>query len=121
MIVPSYSFITSVGSSSPRFGSITRRLKSDRITGLSSKAPSAEEVQEKDDQRLLDHPALNEAAGEDAAMATTLLEKFGAEAVAAAFIRQWREGRSAPEVLSDSLPPPAALPPRERGEFGPSV
>ena len=33
MIVPSYSFINSVGSSSPRLGSITRREKFDRITG----------------------------------------------------------------------------------------
>jgi ATP-dependent RNA helicase DeaD len=41
--------------------------------------------------------------------------------VAAAFLRLWREGRSAPEVLSDSLPPPPASAPRERGEFGPSV
>lgn len=98
-----------------------RLLAGAKITAEWGKAPSAEEVQEKDDQRLLDHPALNEAAGEDAPMAATLLEKFGAEAVAAAFIRQWREGRSAPEVLSDSLPPPAPLPPRERGEFGPSV
>lgn len=98
-----------------------RLLAGAKITAEWGKAPSAEEVQDKDDQRLLDHPALNEAAGEDAAMAAVLLEKFGAESVAAAFIRQWREGRSAPEVLSDSLPPPTPLPPRERGEFGPSV
>jgi ATP-dependent RNA helicase DeaD len=77
-----------------------RLLAGAKITAEWGKAPSAEEVQEKDDQRLLDHPALNEAAGEDAPMAATLLEKFGAEAVAAAFIRQWREGRSAPEANS---------------------
>ncbi len=33
-------------------------------------------------------------------MTAKLLEQFGAEKVAAAFIRLWREGRSAPEVLS---------------------
>lgn len=98
-----------------------RLLAGARITAEWGKAPSADEVQEKDDQRLLDHPTLNEGPGEDAEMAARLLEKFGAETVAAAFIRQWRAGRSAPEELSDSIPPPAALPPRERGEFGPSV
>ncbi|NEX46422.1 DEAD/DEAH box helicase [Pseudotabrizicola algicola] len=85
------------------------------------KAPSAEEVQAKDDQRILEHPALAEAIGDEQEMVTTLIEKFGAEQTAAAFIRLWREGRSAPEVLSDSLPPPPAAAPRERGEFGPSV
>ena len=85
------------------------------------KAPSAEEVQAKDDQRILEHPALAEAIGEESAMVATLIERFGAEQTAAAFIRLWREGRSAPEVLSDSLPPPPASAPRERGEFGPSV
>ncbi len=43
------------------------------------------------------------------------------EQIAGAFIKMWREGRSAPEVLSDSLPIPERSPPRERGDFGPSV
>ncbi len=78
-------------------------------------------MQEREDQRLLDHPAFLEGVGEEGDMAAALLAKFAPETIAAAFVRQWRAGRSAPEVLSDSLPPPAALPPRERGEFGPSV
>ena len=36
-------------------------------------------------------------------------------------MRLWREGRSAPEVLSTDLPVPPPSAPRERGEFGPSV
>lgn len=85
------------------------------------KAPSAEEVQAREDQRVVEHPQFSEGVGEEGEMATALLDRWGAETVAAAFIRMWREGRSAPEVLSDSLPPPAPLAPRERGEFGPSV
>ena len=98
-----------------------RLLAGAKVVAEWVKAPSAEEVQAKDDQRILEHPALMEPVGDEAAMVGTLIERFGAEQTAAAFIRLWREGRSAPEVLSDSLPPPPAMAPRERGEFGPSV
>ncbi|MFN4154226.1 MAG: DEAD/DEAH box helicase [Paracoccaceae bacterium] len=98
-----------------------RLLAGAKVVAQWVKAPSAEEVQAKDDQRILEHPALTEAVGDEAAMVGTLIERFGAEQTAAAFIRLWREGRSAPEVLSDSLPPPPASAPRERSEFGPSV
>ncbi len=98
-----------------------RLLAGAKVVAEWGKAPSAEEVQEKDDQRILEHPTLTEAPGDEAVMTARLLEQFGAENVAAAFIRLWREGRSAPEVLSDSLPPPPASAPRERSEFGPSV
>jgi ATP-dependent RNA helicase DeaD len=99
-----------------------RLLQGAKLVAEWGKAPSAEQVQEKDDLRLLEHPSLSQDVGEDAAMADRLLADFGAQQVAAAFIRLWREGRSAPEVLSDSLPPPSALAaPRERGDFGASV
>ena len=98
-----------------------RLLAGAKVVAEWVKAPSAEEVQAKDDQRILEHPALTEAVGDEAAMVATLIERFGAEQTTAAFIRLWREGRSAPEVLSDSLPPPPASAPRERSEFGPSV
>ncbi|MFN4129625.1 MAG: DbpA RNA binding domain-containing protein, partial [Paracoccaceae bacterium] len=98
-----------------------RLLAGAKVVAEWVKAPSADEVQAKDDQRILEHPALSEAVGDEAAMVSTLIERFGAEQTAAAFIRLWREGRSAPEVLSDSLPPPPASAPRERSEFGPSV
>lgn len=103
------------------FKKANRLLQGAKITPEWGKAPSAEEVQEKDDARLFEHPSLAEGVGEEGDMAAALLNTFGAETVAAAFIRQWRSNRSAPEVLSDSLPPPAPLPVRERGEFGPSV
>lgn len=98
-----------------------RLLQGAKLVADWGKAPSAEEVQAREDQRLLEHEALAAGAGDEAGMAADLLERWGPEAVAAAFVRLWRSGRSAPEVLSDSLPPPAPLPPRERGEFGPAV
>ncbi|NBZ86597.1 DEAD/DEAH box helicase [Stagnihabitans tardus] len=98
-----------------------RLLQGAKVVAEWEKAPSADEVQARDDERMLDHDALKADVGEEADFAAKLLENFGPDRVAAAFIRLWRAGRSAPEVLSDSLPPPAALPPRERGEFGPSV
>ena len=98
-----------------------RLLAGAKVVAEWAKAPSAEEVQERDDMRVMEHPALLEPVGEDETMAGAMLDKFGPEQVAAAFLRLWREGRSAPEVLSDSLPPPPAMPARERGAFGPSV
>lgn len=103
------------------FRKAQRILQGAKVEAEWGKAPSAEEVQDRDDVRLMAHPALAEAPGDEAAMADALIGQFGAEAVAAAFVRLWREGRSAPEVLSDSLPPPAPSAPRPKGDFGPSV
>ncbi len=102
------------------FRKAQRLLQGAKVVAEWGKAPSAEEVQEKDDLRLIEHPALAQDVGDEADMAATLLAEYGAENVAAAFIRLWREGRSAPEVLSDAITPTASAP-RERGEFGPSV
>ena len=84
-------------------------------------APSAEEVQERDDQRILEHPALGPNDGENATIAQTLLERFGAEQVASAFVTMWRQGRSSPEVLSDVAQAGERPEPKPRGEFGASV
>jgi ATP-dependent RNA helicase DeaD len=98
-----------------------RILQGARVEAEWGKAPGADEVQSREDQRLLDHPALAEAPGDEAGMAGALLDRWGPEAVASAFVRLWRAGRSAPEELSDSPTPAAAQPPRERGAFGPAV
>lgn len=103
------------------FRKAQRLLQGAKVVAEWGKAPGAEEVQAREDMRLMDHPALDLPPGDEAEMGAALLARYGAPQVAAAFVRLWREGRSAPEVLSDSLPPPAALPPREKGEFGPSV
>jgi ATP-dependent RNA helicase DeaD len=98
-----------------------RLLQGAKVVAEWGSAPSADEVQAKDDMRLLEHPALAADVGDEADMAQQILSRFNAEQVAAAFVRLWREGRSAPEVLSDALPPAEPRAPRERGEFGPSV
>ena len=103
------------------FKKAQRLLQGAKLVATWDKPPSADEVQARDDLRLLDHAAFSTDVGDDAGLAETLLERYGAPQVAAAFIRMWRDGRSAPEVLSDNLPVPERSPPRERGEFGPSV
>lgn len=103
------------------FRKAQRLLQGAKVVAEWGPAPSADDVQAKDDLRILEHPSLGTAPGDEAGMAETLLTRFGAEQVAAAFVRMWREGRSAPEVLSDAQPPAEARAPRERGEFGPST
>ncbi|MBB1497712.1 DEAD/DEAH box helicase [Paracoccus sp. MC1862] len=98
-----------------------RLLQGAKVEAEWGKAPSADDVLARDDARLLDHPALTEEPGEEAATAALLLERFGAEVVAAAFVRLWREGRPAPEELMETTVPQTAAAPRPRGEFGEAV
>lgn len=99
-----------------------RLLAGAKVEAEWGKPPSADDVQAAEDERLLTHPALAEAPGDEAGMAADILEQWGPENVAAAFVRLWRAGRSAPEVLSDAaMDPPPVRAPRERGAFGPSV
>lgn len=104
------------------FKKAQRLLQGAKVVADWIKPPSADEVQEKDDMRLLDHPTLHAGVGEEAVLVDALLTRFGAPVVAAAFVRLWREGRAAPDVLSDQvIPSGAAAAPRERTEFGPAV
>ena len=99
-----------------------RLLQGAKLVAEWGSPPSADDVQAKDDERIVNHPALSKDAGDEAALAGSLIERFGAEGVAAAFIRLWREGRSAPEVLTDVAAPAAGkAEARPRGEFGDSV
>ncbi len=82
-----------------------------------AEAPSAEEVTAKDDERMMassDWDGEVEASNRDAV--TRLTERFSAEQIAAAYVRLYRERRSAPEELSEPSQP---APPR--AAFGPSV
>ncbi|EEW26633.1 DEAD/DEAH box helicase [Rhodobacter ferrooxidans] len=101
------------------FRKAQRLLQGAKVVAEWAKAPSADEVQMRDDARVLEHPVLMAPAGNEAEIAATLLERFGAEQVASAFVRLWREGRSAPEELQDANAAPSAA--RERTEFGESV
>ncbi|MBD9527417.1 MULTISPECIES: DEAD/DEAH box helicase [Paracoccus] len=98
-----------------------RLLKMAKLEAEWSGAPSADEVRAKDDERLMADPALTEPAGEDSALTAELLNRFGAEQVAAAFVRMWREGRPAPEELTVMQEKPAPSAPREPRDFGESV
>jgi ATP-dependent RNA helicase DeaD len=103
------------------FKKAQRLLQGAKVVAEWGTAPGADEVQARDDLRILEHPALLAGLGDEADMAQGLIDRFGPEAVAAGFVRLWREGRSAPEVLSSDQQVPSSSPPRERGEFGPSV
>ncbi|MDA8585239.1 DEAD/DEAH box helicase [Rhodobacteraceae bacterium] len=82
-----------------------------------AEAPSAEDVSAKDDERMMsssDWTAEVEASNREAV--DKLAATYTAEQLAAAYIRMYRERRSAPEELSDisAAPPP-------RAAFGPST
>ncbi|MDP4822541.1 MAG: DEAD/DEAH box helicase [Aestuariivirgaceae bacterium] len=100
-----------------------RLLQGAKIVAEWATVPTAEEVQARDDLRLLEHPALTGEIGDDEPMAATLLERFTPAQIATGFVRLWREGRSAPEVLSSSFNVAAPDPsgPSARSEFGASV
>lgn len=101
-----------------------RLLQGAGITAEWSTVPTADEVQARDDLRLLEHPALTASPGDEQALATKLLQKFGPLEIAAAFVRLWREGRAAPEDISASpVPVASAKPssPRDHGAFGEAV
>nr|WP_157056495.1 DEAD/DEAH box helicase [Pseudorhodobacter aquimaris] len=103
------------------FRKAQRLLQGAKVVAEWGAAPSAEEVQERDDQRILEHPALGPNDGENAELGALLLDRFGPEQVASAFVSLWRQGRSSPEVLSDVAKPGERPEPKPRGEFGASV
>ncbi|WP_088342968.1 MULTISPECIES: DEAD/DEAH box helicase [Rhodomicrobium] len=102
-----------------------RLLMSAGINANWAKPPSADDVIRRDDERILADPALTEPLKEDeTAFVQELLARHGAEQVAAAFVRRYRAGQSAPEDLLDVAPAPrSAAEPRkpQRTEFGDSV
>jgi ATP-dependent RNA helicase DeaD len=103
------------------FRKAQRLLQGAKVVAEWANAPSAEEVQERDDQRILEHPALGPNDGENTVLAQVLLERFGPEQVAAAFVSIWRQGRSSPEVLTEVASQGEKAAPKPRGEFGASV
>jgi ATP-dependent RNA helicase DeaD len=104
------------------FRKAQRLLQGAKVVAEWAKAPSADDVLARDDVRLMEHPALAQPVAEDeTATAEALIARFGAEQVAAAFARLWREGRSAPEELMDTTAGTAPAPAKPRAEFGASV
>lgn len=79
-----------------------RLLSSANVTAEWAKAPSAEEVSRRDEERLLTDEMLVAPLTEDEqAFTHELLSQHGPEQVAAAFVRLYRKGQSAPEHLQE--------------------
>jgi len=94
-----------------------RLLQNAGITATWAKPPSADDVNRRDDERLLADPALSDPLqDEEQAFVMELLSTHGAEQVAAAFVRLYKAGRSAPEELLDvAVPEPARA--KRRDDF----
>jgi ATP-dependent RNA helicase DeaD len=79
-----------------------RLLQNAKIDADWVKPPSAEDVRNKDNERLLENPIFSEPVREeDKAFAAALLERYGADQIAGAIVRIKREEKSAPEELRD--------------------
>lgn len=118
------------------------RRKAERLLGNAgiqaewANPPSAESILKRDDERLLADAQLNTAIEDDARdMIAALIAEHGAEKIAAAYIRQFRATRFAPEEIQEiSVTPPKgkdgkprredkfdAQPARAREEFEESI
>ncbi len=104
---------------------VTKRnmKKAQRILGMAKlqaewgSAPSADDVQGREEERLLTSESWQQETSEkEAGLVAKLLEQFTPEQVATAFVRARSENRSAPEDITafDAKP-------RPRDEFGASV
>ncbi|GHE03319.1 hypothetical protein U879_19660 [Defluviimonas sp. 20V17] len=101
-----------------------RLLQAAKLQASWGPAPSAEAVLERDEARLLAAPQLSQPVADDEAGAVAALTgQFGPEALAAAVLRLWRAGRSAPEEIAAPNAPGAAAPAAKRDlqAFGASV
>jgi len=80
--------------------------------------PSADEVNSRDEERLLNDELFSEAVKEEERdFVDNLIAKHGADQVAAAFVRLYRSRRSAPEELIDMGPVQDSRPARAGREF----
>lgn len=80
--------------------------------------PSAEEVNARDDERLLADTVLSDPLQEEEqAFVHELLANHEAEQIAAAFVRLYRAGRSAPEELLEVSTPEPVVRERRRDDF----
>jgi len=95
-----------------------RLLRDAGIKAEWSEAPSAESIIAKDNERLLENMALDGDITEDEqTLIARLLKAHSPDHIAAAFIRQYRDGQSAPEELLPSTykPKPGEYGGKERG------
>ncbi|NTF09353.1 DEAD/DEAH box helicase [Agrobacterium rubi] len=79
-----------------------RLLEGAKVSPAWVRPPSAEEITQRDGERLLADASLTENVNDDERdFVAKLLEQHGAEKVAAAFVRLYHLGRSAPEDIAE--------------------
>ena len=95
-----------------------------KLTAEWSNAPSADDVNARDEERMLNDPSWSEALSEDEqSFAGKLLSQYKPEQIAAAFLRLHRSKHSAPEQLGEVTDTRGKREPREPRaprDFGPS-
>jgi len=99
-----------------------RLLQGARIEANWGDAPSVAEITERDDQRLLQDETLTEPVAEaEQDFVDQILAQHSAEQIAAAFVRLYRAGQSAPEELQENSRPERGekrdRQPREKADF----
>ncbi|EDZ41268.1 ATP-dependent RNA helicase [Rhodobacteraceae bacterium HTCC2083] len=101
-----------------------RLLRFAKLTAEWSNAPSADDVNARDEERMLNDPSWSEALSEDEqSFAGKLLSQYKPEQIAAAFLRLHRSKHSAPEQLGEVTDTRGKREPREPRaprDFGPS-
>ena len=100
------------------------RRKAERLLGSAKlnaewgDAPSADDVNGRDEERLFNDPVWTEPVGEsEADLVAKLVERFDATQLAAAYTQLYRQNRSAPEELAAA----GSAAPKARPAFGESV
>ena len=82
-----------------------RLLQHASIKATWAKPPSVEEVNKRDDERIIADPILSEPIkDEEKEFAAKILAEHSPEQIAAAFIRKFRSAQTAPEELLDNAP-----------------
>ena len=82
-----------------------RLLQSGNVKATWAKPPSIEDITKRDHERILEDPALIEPVSEgEQPFAQELANRHSAEQIAAAYLRLYRKGHTAPEELIDSAP-----------------
>ncbi|EPX77311.1 DEAD/DEAH box helicase [Litoreibacter arenae] len=95
-----------------------RLLQGAKVKAEWGEAPSADDVNARDEERLFANPVWSETATKsEAELVTKLVERFSPEQIATAYTRLFRERQSAPEDLA----PSGSDAPKERPAFGESV
>ncbi|SHF32189.1 ATP-dependent RNA helicase DeaD [Litoreibacter ascidiaceicola] len=95
-----------------------RLLQGAKVKAEWVEAPSADDVNARDEERLFNDPVwVDTATDSEAGLVAKLVERFSPEQIATAYTRLFRERQSAPEDLA----PSGSDAPKERPAFGESV